>query len=296
MKDTDYPVAVPHGSVTVGSVEVVALCDGAADYHSEIEVAYPGIPHDAWEPFRKRYPDEFAASGTWRLHVHCFAVRASGSTILVDTGVGPPGAPATGWFGGPGRLPEELTAAGVKPADVDTVLITHLHDDHIGWNVDAGAPRFPNARFVVQAADWEPFREPADEEDRAIAEQLLRPLEDAGAVDLVEGEAVLGDDVLAFHTPGHTPGHQSVLVSSDRDRLLVSGDLTNHPAQLHEPRWAAGSDADPAMAADTRVRVLDRVERERMAYATGHFAEPFGRVERDGAGWAWVPDTGRRNG
>jgi glyoxylase-like metal-dependent hydrolase (beta-lactamase superfamily II) len=282
--------------VTVGSIEVVALCDGAADYHSEIEVAYPGIPDRAWEPYRTRYPDEFAASGTWRLHVHCFVVRTGSATILVDTGVGPAGAPGTGWFGGPGRLPEELSAAGVEPPEVGTVLVTHLHDDHIGWNVEGDGPRFPNARYVIQAADWEMFREPANEEDRDIAERLLRPLEAADAVDLVEGEAVLGEDVLAFHTPGHTPGHQSVLVSSDGARLLLSGDLTNHPAQLHEPRWAAGSDSDPAMAAETRVRVLERVEREGMTYATGHFANPFGRVRRDGEGWAWEPDTGRRNG
>jgi glyoxylase-like metal-dependent hydrolase (beta-lactamase superfamily II) len=283
---------VPHGSVTVGSVEVVALCDGAADYHSGIQVAYPGIADRAWDPYRDRYPEEFAASGTWRLHVHCFLVRTATATILVDTGVGPPGAPATGWFGRPGRLPQELAAAGADPVEVRTVLITHLHDDHIGWNADGDGPRFPNARYVIQAADWESFREPADEEDRAIAEQLLHPLEDT--VDLVEGEAVLGDDVLAFHTPGHTPGHQSVLVTSDGAQLLLSGDLTNHPAQLHEPRWAAGSDADPAMAADTRIRVLDRVEREGMAYATGHFAEPFGHVRLEGHGWAWVPDTLRR--
>jgi glyoxylase-like metal-dependent hydrolase (beta-lactamase superfamily II) len=285
--------------VTVGSVEVVALCDGAADYHSAIQVAYPGISDEAWDPFRERYPGEFAPSGTWRLHVHCFVVRSAGRTILVDTGVGPPGAPATGWFGEPGRLPGELAEAGVEPSEVDVVAITHLHDDHIGWNVDEdGTPRFPNARYAIPAADWEEYREPADQEDRAIAEQLLRPLEGAGVVDLVQGEAVFTDDVLAFHTPGHTPGHQSILVSSDGRQLLLSGDLTNHPAQLGEPSWAAASDADPDMARDTRVRVLERVDREDMAYATGHFAEAFGRIERRGEGWAWKPGSfdGRRNG
>jgi glyoxylase-like metal-dependent hydrolase (beta-lactamase superfamily II) len=287
---------VPHGSVTVGSVEVVALCDGAADYHSAIEVAYPGVPDGAWDPHRARYPGEFATSGTWRLHVHCFVVRSAGRTILVDAGVGPPGAPATGWFGGPGRLPDELRAAEVDPAAVDPVVITHLHDDHIGWNVrEGGLPRFPNARYLIPAADWSEFREPTDQEDRAIAEQLLRPLEAAGAVDLVEGEAVITDDVLAFHTPGHTPGHQSVLVASGGSQLLLSGDLTNHPAQLHEPSWAAGSDADPDLARETRVRVLERVEREAIAYTTSHFAEPFGHIRRDGDGWAWLPEAGRRN-
>lgn len=285
--------------MTVGSVEVVALCEGATDYHSPIEVAYPGIPERAWDPYRQRYPDAFASSGTWRLHVHCFVVRSSGRTILVDTGVGPPDAPATGWFGGAGRLPGEMAEAGLETSEVDVVVITHLHDDHIGWNVAGdGTPRFPNARYAIPVADWEEYREPSDEEDRAIADQLLRPLEGAGVVDLVEGEAVFTDDVLAFHTPGHTPGHQSVLVASDGRQLLLSGDLTNHPAQLEEPSWAAASDADPDMARDTRVRVLERVDREDIAYATGHFAEPFGRIERRGEGWAWRPDSldGRRNG
>ncbi len=278
--------------MTVGSVEVVALCDGVTDYHSPIEVAYPGIPDAAWAPHRKRYPAAFAATGTWRLHVHCFVVRSAGRTILVDTGVGPPGAPAARWFGGSGRLPRELAGAEVEASDVDVVVITHLHDDHIGWNVaEDGAPRFPNARYVIPDADWKGYREPADEEDRAIAEQLLRPLERAGVVDLVGGEAVFTDDVLAFHTPGHTPGHQSVLVASGGRKLLLSGDLTNHPAQLEEPSWAAASDAYPDMARETRIRVLERVDREDIAYATGHFAEPFGRIEPRGEGWTWMPDS-----
>lgn len=288
---------MPHGSVTVGSVEVLALCDGVTDYHSPIDVAYPGISAQDWDPYRDRYPAAFASSGTWRLHVHCFVVRSAGRTILVDTGVGPPHAPATGWFGGSGRLPRELEEAGVDPAAVDAVVITHLHDDHIGWNVTGdGSPRFPNARYVIPAADWEEYREPADEEDRAIAEQLLRPLQGAGVVELVDGEAVFTDDVLAFHTPGHTPGHQSVLVASRGLQLLVSGDLTNHPAQLHQPSWAAASDADPDLATETRIRVLERVEREDIAYTTSHFAEPFGRIERLGDGWTWMPLDGRRSG
>ena len=279
----------------VGAAEVVGLCDGAADYHSPIDVAYPGIPQKAWDPYRKLYPAEFAASGTWRLHVHCFLVRSGGRTVLVDTGVGPPGAPGTGWFGGPGRLDQELAETGVEPPEIDTVLITHLHDDHIGWNVgDEGRPRFSSARYLIPAADWREYEDPADEEDRAIAEQLLRPLEAAGAVDLVDGEVIVTEDVMAFHTPGHTPGHQSVLVFSGGDQLLLSGDLTNHPAQLHEPSWAAGSDAEPELAVETRIRVLERVGREGMAYATSHFADPFGTIRREGDGWAWIAE--RRNG
>jgi glyoxylase-like metal-dependent hydrolase (beta-lactamase superfamily II) len=281
--------------VRVGAVEVVALCDGEADYHSSIEVAFPGIPGDAWDPYRQLYTGEFASSGTWHLHVHCFVVRSAGRTVLVDTGVGAPGAPATGWFGRPGRLVKELAAVGVEPSEIDPVLITHLHDDHIGWNVgDDGRPRFPEARYLIPAADWKEYEDPEDKEDRAIAEQLLRPLEAAGAVDLVDGEVVITDDVLAFHTPGHTPGHQSVLVSSGGEQLLLSGDLTNHPAQLHQPSWAAGGDGDPDMVHETRLRVLDRVGREGMGYSTAHFADPFGRIRRDGGGWAWIAE--RRNG
>jgi glyoxylase-like metal-dependent hydrolase (beta-lactamase superfamily II) len=285
---------VPHGSVRVGAVEVLALCDGVADYHSPIEVAFPGIRDGSWEPYRALYPDQFAASGTWRLHVHCFVIRTAGLTVLVDTGVGPPGAPGTEWFGRPGRLSEEVAEVGVEPSEIDTVLITHLHDDHIGWNVgEDGAPRFPEARYLIPAADWKEYEDPADDEDRAIADQLLRPLEAAGVVDLVDGEVVITDDVLAFHTPGHTPGHQCVLVSSDGDQLLLSGDLTNHPAQLHQPSWAAGGDGDPDLAGETRLRVLDRVGREDIGYSTAHFTEPFGRIRRDGDGWAWIAETRR---
>lgn len=120
---------MPHGSAHVGGVEIVALCDGVLESSSPIEESFLGATPGTWDDARTRYPDTVAASGHWRLHVHCFALRSAGRTILVDTGFGPVTAPAFAWAKQPGRLPVELAEAGIEATEVDTVIVTHVHDD-----------------------------------------------------------------------------------------------------------------------------------------------------------------------
>jgi glyoxylase-like metal-dependent hydrolase (beta-lactamase superfamily II) len=272
-------------TLRVGDVTVIALCDGATDYHSDITVAYPAVPAEAWAPWRERYPTAFAASGTWRLHVHCYAIRTPGGTVLVDTGVGPPEAPAASWFGGGGRLPEELAEAGVEPDEVVAVVLTHAHDDHVGWNLDGDGLRFRNARYLMRPEDLDFLRTRDEEEDRRVLAETLDGLGEA--LVLAESDQEVAPGVRLIHTPGHTPGHQSVLVASGGGVMLVTGDVANHPAFITETGWAAGSDADPALAAATRAEVVARAAEEGWRMATGHFAEPYGEVTRDEDGRTW---------
>jgi glyoxylase-like metal-dependent hydrolase (beta-lactamase superfamily II) len=124
-----------HRSLTVGGVQITAVCDVTGDFPDPLEEAFPQVPAAAWAPWRRRHPEAFSGTDHWRLRDWCFLVRARDRVVLVDTGVGGPGVPGATWIGTPGRLPEELAAAGVDPDEIDLVVLTHLHLDHVGWNL-----------------------------------------------------------------------------------------------------------------------------------------------------------------
>jgi glyoxylase-like metal-dependent hydrolase (beta-lactamase superfamily II) len=276
---------MPHGTIRIGQVEITALCDVATTFPRRLPDAFPETPTQAWEEFRPRYPEAFIGEDGWLFHVHCYLVRGEGRTVLVDTGIGPPATIAAGWVGIPGRLPEELAEVGVDPTEVDLVVLTHLHLDHIGWGVQRDSspptPFFPKARYVVHRLDIDMFREFGDEEDLAAFDQQIVPLDRSGALDAVEGTQEVMPGVQVVPAPGHTPGHQCVVVESGEDRALLSGDLTNHPAQVTEPRWPSGGDMDRSRAAETRAEWLDRVESEGMTLSTAHYPMPFARLLRE---------------
>src|SRR4029453_14147301 len=123
---------MPQRSLTVGTVQVTAVCDVPGDFPGPLDQAFPGVEAAAWAPWRRRHPDVFSGPDRWRLRDWCFVVRARERVVLVDTGVGGEGVPGATWIGTPGRLPEELAAAGVEPDEIDLVVLTHLHLDHIG--------------------------------------------------------------------------------------------------------------------------------------------------------------------
>ena len=281
-----------HGSIRVGRVEVVALCDAVVTSSSPGSGSYPDVDEHRWREARERHPEVFAEDGRWRIHIHQYAVRVDGRSFLMDTGVGPTSAPAFGWSGVAGSLPIELAEVGIDPLAVELVVISHVHDDHIGWNIsDAGAPNFPNARYVIHRADWDLMANATDEEDREIFAAALEPLERAGVVELSESVFAVTDELRLEHAPGHTPGHQVLAIDSDGERALLSADLVNHPVQLLQPGLAAASDMDPVEANATRSAWLERIIREGRTIAPAHFAEPFGRIVRHGNGSRWEPLT-----
>jgi len=282
---------MPHGSIGVGDVQVTALCDVVGDFPAPLGEVFPGVDRDAWQPYRDRYPEVFAGTDAWRLHDHCYLLRSGGWTVLVDTGVGPASAPGARWIGTPGRLLDELREAGTGPSDVDTVVVTHLHLDHVGWNVvwedDRPRPVFPRARYVVQRADWDVFADGGDDDDRDAFEHTVRPLETLGVLDLASGDLPLTGELELLHTPGHTPGSQSVLVSSGGERAIFWGDVANHPAQVTETAWCSRADMDRGQADRTRQVLLDRIEAEGMTVSTAHFPEPYGHIVRVGGRRYW---------
>jgi glyoxylase-like metal-dependent hydrolase (beta-lactamase superfamily II) len=278
--------------LVVGDVEVLHLTDNAGDFPIPLSKLFPKIPADAWAPFQQRYPEIFSGPDTWYNHYGSYLLRSQGRTILVDTGLGSkatnPG--AVKMFGGniDGQLLTELHAAGVRPEEVDTVFFTHLHPDHVGWNLSqAGAtptPTFPNARYVVNQTEWATFKQPKVQAGTPFSfwDQTLGPLEKLGVLDLIPpGEHALSSEITAIPTAGHTPGHMSLAIVSGGQRALIIGDLAVHPAQVTETDWSMQMDMDQALAAKIRKQVIDRVEAEHTILVACHFPDPgFGHLVR----------------
>jgi glyoxylase-like metal-dependent hydrolase (beta-lactamase superfamily II) len=212
--------------------------------------------------------------------------------VLFDTGNGES---ADKGPNGPGPLRKSLAAAGVSPEQIDLVVITHFHGDHIGGLLRPdGSPGFPNAKIPVPEAEWA-FWMSEDERDRAKGghleatfanvERILTPLKDR--ISKHPTGAHVAPGVVAVATPGHTPGHTSYLVFSGAAKLFIQGDVTNHPALfVRNPGWHLGFDMDPDKAEATRRSVYEMLLAEQMPVQGFHFPFPSrGFVKRDGAGY-----------
>jgi glyoxylase-like metal-dependent hydrolase (beta-lactamase superfamily II) len=239
------------------------------------------IPREAWRPYLgDRDPAEIEES-----RVLTFVIRSRGKTILVDTGVGAWGL----WRFGDGHLLDSLAEIDVSPESVDFVLPTHLHPDHVGWNMrpspNGPVPSFPNARYLFQQRDWDHFTSPdflnGDPQRSGMIRAAVLPLKDTGLMDLTGSEAAITEDVTLLHTPGHTPGSVSVLVQSGGESALLLGDAAHHAVQLTETDWSPLADIDPVLSARSRRAVVEQAARMNAYVAGAHFAasDPaFGRM------------------
>ena len=270
--------------MTVGRAEIVALSDMHFAFPMPLGTLWPRVPAQAWAPYRERFPETFAGD-YMQIEIGCYLVRSEGRTILIDTGYG--AGPIASIGGLRGELMADLARKRVRPEEVDTVFLSHLHSDHVGWNTTERdgqvVPTFPRARYMVHHADLEAFRRPEVQARSSVVyfERCVESLERLGLLDAIAGERNLTGEVRVLHTPGHTPGHMSVLVRSAGQTALIQGDVINHPAQVTEPGWNLHYDMDWETATRTREWLLDRVEAERTAVVSCHFPAPgFGRVIR----------------
>jgi len=233
-------------------------------------------------------PDFADHEGTLRLSSHSFAFEAGGLRVLVDTGIGngkPRSNPA--WHDLKTDYLARLTAAGFPAYSVDLVIITHLHADHVGWNTRAGdgiwVPTFPNARYMTSRVEREFWTGYDMEEAR---KQMFRdsviPVEEAGLLDLVDVPAD-GVDVAPglrlIPTPGHTPGHIALELTSRGDTALITGDCIHHPVQLAHPAIGACVDIEPERSEASRRKLLGSLAGTDTLVLGTHFAPPTaGRV------------------
>ena len=268
----------------VGNAEILALSDMNVGMDAPMQELWPEVPPDAWKAYSELYPGAFDGD-RMRLEVACYLVRSQGKTILIDTGFGAGPVKAIG--GRRGELMLDLATRRVTADDVDVVFLSHLHLDHVGWNTvrrgDGWVPTFPNARYVCHEADLEHFRreEVQAAQTYRFMYMFVDPLDEQGLLDTVSGDFDITDEVKAVHTPGHTPGHMSVLVTSGGERANIQGDVLIHPAQVTEEDWNSRFDVDWDTATATRRKLLDQVEAEGAMVVSCHFPLPgFGRIVR----------------
>lgn len=269
---------MPGNKLTIGNVDITSLTDGLLDF--DLCNFFPDIPPEDWEPHASHLTPE----GKVSFNLACFLVRSDGKTIAVDTGLGPKpsDAPETPW----GELLNDFKANGVRPEDVDMVVMTHLHRDHVGWNLKSSngkyEPTFPNARYWMSTKDWEACHNPDLVATRfPNAPECVWPLEDLGLIEFMDGEQALTSELTTLPTPGHTPGHMSIMINSQGERGLILGDVLHNTVQVQETDWVSRADIDPEQTRVTRRSMMERLERESLPVAAVHMAAPgFGKIVR----------------
>lgn len=225
--------------------------------------------------------------------IQSLLVESAGKRIIVDT-----------CFGNDRTLPyegmpvfhtdflERLSAEGFGPSDVDVVVCTHLHHDHVGWNtrlVDGTwQPTFPNAEYLIGRSEYLHWQ---DHDDFNIdLTHNIEPVIAAGLHRFVDPDHQITSEVGLEATPGHTPGHVSVRIRSGGQSALIGGDMIHHPVQVVEQTWVSVPDYDPPRAVATRQAVLAALANTDTVLIGTHFAEPSaGHVRHDDNGWAWEP-------
>lgn len=255
----------------IGDIDLHPLTDGTFR-------AGPGYFGDHVTPHG--HEDYFSPQGKAWLPIGCFLVRTGSRTVLVDAGMGPAmrdDGERRLLIGG--QLLLGLRALGVLPADIDTVVCTHLHADHCGWLFDLeGMPTFPNADIWFGSHDWNHF---VNDPDVAMFDHIRHGFRsaDGARLHLVDQDTTVAAGVDLMMTPGHTPGHLSVVLSSRQRRAILLGDAIVCPIQLDEPTWQSIGDVDPQLAAQVRERLFRELEGEDVVAAGAHFPElQFGRV------------------
>jgi glyoxylase-like metal-dependent hydrolase (beta-lactamase superfamily II) len=267
-----------NNQVRVGNVEITSLSDGILEF--DLCNFFPSVPEEKWEPYLEHLTPEHKV----RFNLASFLIRSQGRNILVDTGLGPKpaDAPDAPW----GELMDQFRSHSVSPEDIDMVVMTHLHRDHVGWNLLAQdgkyAPTFPKARYWLSRGDWEACHNPDLVQARfPNAPNCVWPLEELGLIEFMEGEYPVTSELTALPTPGHTPGHMSIMIDSQGEKALVLGDALHNPVQIEHTDWVSRADIDPEQTRVTRLSLVDRLEQEGMLVAAGHLPAPgFGKIAR----------------
>lgn len=234
------------------------------------------------------------AEGNLIMSIHALVVETPSQKIVVDTCIGNDKQRSVpNWTNLQLPFLEDLKSAGYQREDIDTVLCTHLHVDHVGWNtmlVDGEwIPTFPNARYLMAEQEFRYWDEaPADDLNDGIMDDSIRPVFEAGLVDLVGLDHQICEEVLLEPTLGHTPGHVSVHIRSEGQEALITGDCIHHPCQIEKIEWSSSADYDQEAAINTRRTLMDQYADEDILIIGTHFATPTAGHLKSGEMGYWL--------
>jgi glyoxylase-like metal-dependent hydrolase (beta-lactamase superfamily II) len=260
----------------------------------EVEVPMPGtfvLPDAVPENVAKipwLVPHFANPDGLLRLSIHALVVESEGRKIVVDTCLGNDKKRSVpDWNMRNGPFLQQLADAGHARESVDTVVCTHLHVDHVGWNTmfvnGRWVPTFPKARYLIGRKEWDYWRTEPEDPEVPLLSDSVKPILDAGLADLVEADHKLTSEVWLEPTHGHTPGHVSVRISSAGEDAVITGDMMHHPSQIAKPEWASSFDWSQEEGRATRRAAIARWSSGGYLVIGTHFAGPTaGRIVRDG--------------
>jgi glyoxylase-like metal-dependent hydrolase (beta-lactamase superfamily II) len=277
------------GRVTVTKIVELEVTGGS-------RFILPQATYEEILPIQWLQPHFADERGRLRMSIHALVVETPDRRIIVDTCLGndKESRRIPTWNNLQGPFLADLAAAGFPRESVDTVLCTHLHVDHVGWNtmlVDGPngtrtwVPTFPRARYLMGRVEFAHWRGQHDRDDMAaVFADSVAPIYEAGLADLVETDHRICDEVSLVPTLGHTPGHVSVAIASEGEEALITGDFMHHPCQIARPHWSSLADSDPDEARRTRERMLgDLADRPVLVIGTHFAGASAGHIVRDGA-------------
>ncbi len=272
-------------SWTVGRVKITKIVEMETVGHTRFIL--PQAAPDKIQQMPWLVPHFANDEGRLRMSVHSLVVETPSQRIVVDTCIGndKQGRGVPTWNNLNTPFLQTMTDAGYAPESIDMVLCTHLHVDHVGWNTrlkdGQWVPTFPRARYVFGKTEHDYWAAHSDSpEHRAVFEDSVKPIVDAGRADLVASDAKLSDEVSLISTPGHSPGHMSILIRSDGEEALLTGDVAHHPCQMAHLEWSSTADSDPVQSIVSRRELFSRFADTPTLVIGGHYNP--GRIKRDG--------------
>jgi glyoxylase-like metal-dependent hydrolase (beta-lactamase superfamily II) len=280
----------------VGDFNCIAVNDGIhtyspPDFPPPATLLFVNAPGDQLKQALRSQNISLEEWTKWESPYICLVVDTGSHLVLVDTGAGAL-TPATG------KLIPNLISEGITPGDIDIVVLTHGHPDHIGGNTDSrGNLAFPNARYVILREEWDfwttdraekTLEEHSSEVLLKTARGNLPPLR--AQIELVEHEAEIVTGIMAIAAPGHTPGHMALSISSGSEQLLCIADVLLHPIHLEHPEWLSVFDLLPEQVVATRRSLLNMAAAGGMLVLAFHFPFPgLGHVVPKDETWRWQP-------
>ncbi len=279
-------------SFQIGDFKCMAVCDGNYTYTKPAPLLFPTAPGEELDQKLREFdvdPDRWLE---WKSPYTCLFVDTGENKILVDTGGGKENQSSRD----KGQLTDNLKARGISPEEIDFVILTHGHPDHICGNTDEnGKIAFPRAQYVIWKEEWEFWNSDRAEKELPetfkeglirCARQKLPPIEKQ--LNLIEREEEIVEGVRPILAWGHTPGHMVVSFGSKGEQLLAVSDLFVHPIHVEKPKWYTAVNYNPEQ--NVASRILEKAEQENALLIGFHFPFPgLGRVKREEGKWKWEP-------